>query len=106
MPNRKSGIRARIAREAKRLRRDKKIYRFIETYAESGTEHHEVFGEDVEPLSVYLGKPGNPYNDFLAPFPLRHQESLRRMPQWEDLSAWMNVHLAVMLLHEWSFSSL
>jgi hypothetical protein len=105
MSNRKSGIRARRDREAKRLRRDKKIYRFIEAYAESGAAVHDYLNEPIEPLSVYLGKPGNPFNETLAQFPVKYQPNRKPMPQWEDLSAWLKVQLAVMLLHEWTFQT-
>lgn len=103
MTHRKTGIRERRRREAKRLLRDKKIYRFIEGCAKDGASAHWYLGEPIEPLSVYLGKPGNPFNEALAPFPVKKQENGRPMPQWDDLSAWMKVQLAVMLLHEWTF---
>jgi hypothetical protein len=103
--HRKSGIRARRDREAKRLRRDKKIYRFIEGYAESGAAAHYYLNEPIEPLSVYMGKPGNPFNETLAPFPVGTQPNKRPMPQWNDLSAWMKVQLSVMLLHQWTFQT-
>lgn len=104
-PRRKSGIRAKRRREARRLLRDKKILRFIEGYAESGAAAHRRLGEQIEPLSVYLGKPGNPFNETLAPFPVRNQENGRPMPQWKDLSVWLKVQLAVMVLHEWTFQT-
>ena len=104
-PNRKSGIRAKRRREKRRLLRDQEIYSFINTYVQSGWASHEALNENIEPLSVYLGKPGNPFNDTLAPFPVRDQANGRPMPQWNDLSAWMKVQLAVMLLHEWEFQT-
>jgi hypothetical protein len=104
-PHRKSGIRARRRREDKRLLRDQEIYRSIEGYVADGLASHEWLDENIEPLSVYLGIPGNPFNDTLAPFPIRNQANGRPMPQWEDLSAWMKVQLAVMLLHEWTFQT-
>ncbi len=72
---------------------------------DNGLAAHEALDENIEPLSVYLGIPGNPFNDALAPFPVRNQANGRPMPQWEDLSAWMKVQLAVMLLHEWQFQT-
>lgn len=101
--NRKSGIRAARQREAKRLARDREIYDLIEGCYYSGAAAHEALDENLEPLSVYLGKSGNPYNHLLTAFPVRNQPNGRPMPQWEDLSAWMKVQLSVMLLHEWSF---
>lgn len=61
----------------------------------------------VEPLSVYMGNTGPKarFNKALAPFPKRTQENGRAMPHWNDLTLWLKVQLAVMLMDEWSFQT-
>ncbi|MFN3474445.1 MAG: hypothetical protein ACK4ZW_10430 [Blastomonas sp.] len=61
----------------------------------------------IEPLSVYLGVagPNSKFNKGLAPFPLRKQKNKRSWPHWNDLSLWLKVQLAVMLMDEWSLQT-
>lgn len=103
--HRKSGIQAKRRREAKRLLRDRKIFDLVEGCYYASAASHEGLDEDLEPLSVYLGKPGNPNNDKLTEFPITKQANGRPMPQWEDLSGWLKMQLSVMLLNEWSFQT-
>lgn len=102
-PNRKSGIRKRRGREARRLARDRKIYRFLRGRVVSGVTWHGNLREEIEPLSVYLGKPGHKYNQFLARFPQPKQLNGRPMPAWDDLSAWMKVQMVTAALNQWAF---
>lgn len=103
MQHRKSGIRKRRRREAQRLVRDRKIYRFLRGRVVSAETWHQNLREPIEPLSVYLGKPGHKYNRFLAPFPKPNQPNGRPMPAWEDLSAWMKVQIVAAVLNQWEF---
>lgn len=103
MTNRISGIRARRRREAKRLLRDRQIYRFLRATAARGRSWHNNLQEPIEPLSVYLGKPGHRFNNALTRFPVRKQPNGLPMPQWDDLSSWLKMQLAVMLMDEWKF---
>jgi hypothetical protein len=103
--NRKSGIRSKRRRDAKRLWRDREIYRFLRAAAAIGRGWHANLREPLEPLSVYLGKPGHKYNKVLTQFPVRKQPNGRPMPGWNDLSPWLKMQLAVMLLDEWQFQT-
>jgi hypothetical protein len=74
----------------------------------STAEHlHRLHGEEIEPLSVFYGKPefeANPHVPWdaeLTPFPIGIQENGKPMPQWEDLSQWMKVMMATMACHQW-----
>jgi hypothetical protein len=74
----------------------------------STAEHlHQVHGEQIEPLSVFYGKPefeanpDIPWDAELTPFPIGIQENGKPMPQWEDLSQWMKVMMATMVGHQW-----
>lgn len=58
-------------------------------YAES---LHRLARQDVEYLSVYLGKKGIPLK-LLTPFPIAEQENGRSMPHWDDLSHWMKIQV-------------
>lgn len=60
---------------------------------------------DIEPLSVYLGIPEHPQNRYLKRFPVTKQQNGRPMPHWNDLSAWLKMQLAVMLLNEWQLQT-
>jgi hypothetical protein len=68
---------------------------------------HKQNGEEVEPLSVFYGKPefiANPDihpEAELTPFPIELQENGLPMPQWDDLSQWMKVMLATMGCAQW-----
>ena len=68
---------------------------------------HSLHGEPVEPLSVFYGKPefqanpDVPPDSELSPFPIGLQENGLPMPQWDDLSQWMKVMMAVMVCHQW-----
>lgn len=64
---------------------------------------HGNLREEIEPLSVYLGKPGHKHNKVLAPFPKRNQPNGKPMPAWEDLSAWMKVQIATAAINQWTF---
>lgn len=100
-PHRKTGIRQRRSREARRLARDRKIFAKLRLLAEEGERRHEWIAEPIEPLSVYYGKKEIPESWGLTPFPMEKQENGRRMPQWKDLSQWMKVHLATIVAYEW-----
>lgn len=102
-PNRKSGIRRRRAREARRLIRDRKIYRFLRGRVVSGETWHQNLREEIEPLSVYVGKPGHRFNRVLAPFPKPNQPNGKPMPAWKDLSAWMKVQIVTAAFNQWTF---
>jgi hypothetical protein len=99
--NRKTGIRAKASREAKRLVRDRKIYRFLRRIRLTSELFHQLQREPIEPLSVYAGKVGHPKSDQLTAFPIRKQPNGRPMPQWDDLSAWMKVQIAIMAMNNW-----
>lgn len=63
-------------------------------------------GADRASISlVYLGKPGHKHNRILTHFPKRKQPNGNPMPQWDDLSKWLRMQRAVMLLDEWSFQT-
>lgn len=64
---------------------------------------HENLREEVEPLSVYVGKPGHKYNRVLSPFPKRKQPNGKPMPAWDDLSQWMKVQIVAAALNQWMF---
>lgn len=99
--HRKSGIRAARAREARRLNRDRKIYRILRRGRLTSEFFHSAYREPVEPLSVYGGKPETRPGLKLTQFPIRHQANGRPMPHWDDLSAWMKVQLAIMAMNNW-----
>ncbi|MFK4002533.1 hypothetical protein [Qipengyuania sp. NPDC077563] len=91
----------RPEREAKRLLRDRKIYAKLRLLAAEGEQRHARFDEPIEPLSVYYGKQSRPASWELSPFPMGKQANGRPMPQWEDLSQWMKVNVAVIVGFEW-----
>ena len=102
----KSGIRAKRRRQAKRLLRDRRIYRFLRVLINSGTVWHSNLQEPIEPLSVYLGKPGHRYNKVLTSFPVdRRLNGGQVMPSWDDLSSWLKMQVAVLLLDQWEFQT-
>jgi hypothetical protein len=101
----KSGTQAYRRRDAKRLRRDRKIYGFLRRMVGLAEDWHRQAGEPIEPLSVYTGKPDKPkprnpgpYQlPNITPFPVTKQEhNGRPLPQWEDLSQWMKVQVVPM----------
>ncbi len=102
-PHRKSGHRARRAREAKRLVRDRKIFRFLRVHKVQSEGRHRLLREQAEPLSVYTGKQDHPRGHALTVFPVTKQPNGRPMPQWKDLSAWMKVQVAALAMHNWDF---
>ena len=81
--------------------RDRRIYRFLRGRVVFAENWHRQLGEEIEPLSVYLGKPGHKYNKVLAPFPKPNQTNGRPMPEWDDLSAWMKVQMLAAALNQW-----
>lgn len=99
--NRKSGIRVARAREAKREARDRKIYRILRRGRLTSEMFHRLYGEPMEPLSVYGGKPDTAPTKRLTLFPIDRQGNGRPMPHWNDLSAWMKVQLAIMAMNNW-----
>jgi len=101
IPHRKSGTRASRGREAKRLNRDRKIYRILRRLRLTSELFHRLYREPIEPLSVYVGKADPEQGEKLTAFPIRYQPSGRPMPQWDDLSAWMKVQLAIMAMNNW-----
>lgn len=108
MPSRRiSGTLPPRRRNARKLRRDVEIYRLLRRLKRSGTTWHGNLGVPIEPLSVYMGitGPKAKYNKVLAPFPKRIQPNGRGMPEWDDLTQWLKVQLAVMLMDEWEFQT-
>ena len=103
--NRKSGIRAKRRREAKRLWRDREIYRFLRYLVTSARQRHYNVQAEIEPLSVYLPKRDHRHHRYLNRFPVEKQVNGRPMPDWNDLSAWLKMQLAVMLLDEWELQT-
>lgn len=95
-PHRKSGTRESRGREAARLRRDRKIYRFLRLMTVYSESLHRLAGVPADTVSVYLGKPEIPGIPKLTPFPITQQENGRAMPRWEDLSQWMKVQVVGM----------
>lgn len=101
----KSGIRKRASQEARREARDRKILRKLRVAANQSVSLHGIFREAREPLSVYVGKLGHARGSSMTRFPVTTQVDGKRMPRWEDLSRWMKVQMAVMVMHEWSFQT-
>lgn len=99
--HRKSGQKRKRAREARRLVRDRKIFAVLRLSIAEAKRRHAQFDEEIEPLSVFYGKPDKPGSWELTPLPLGKQVNGRQMPQWDDLSQWMKVALATMVCHEW-----
>lgn len=63
---------------------------------------HRLLREEIEPLSVYGGKPELPNGHLLTRFPITHQwDNGRPMPKWEDLTPWLKTQLLVMVSNEW-----
>jgi hypothetical protein len=98
-PYRNTSPRVRVARENKRLARDRKIFGILRRSVAIAEHMHQVVDEPVEALSVFYGKQELPWQ--LTPFPIGVQDSGRPMPQWEDLSQWLKVMIATMLGHQW-----
>jgi hypothetical protein len=100
----KNGTRMYRRREARRLRRDRKIYRNILQLVNVAEHLHALAGEPIEYLSVYSVDPDRhiPHNPSpgwipkLTLFPITEQENGRPIPQWEDLSQWMKVQVVPM----------
>lgn len=107
MSRRKSGTLPPRRRNARKLRQDVEIYRILRRLRARGIGWHGNLRVPVEPLSVYMGitGPKAKFNHVLAPFPKRTQDSGRAMPHWNDLTLWLKVQLAVMLMDEWSFQT-
>lgn len=101
MAARKSGIRAKRSREARRLVRDRKIYRMMRGFVVSSENRHRMLKQDIEPLSVYIGKEG--VDRRITRFPMKRQPNGKQLPAWEDLSAWMKVQVVAAVLNQWEF---
>jgi hypothetical protein len=99
--DRKRKIRRARRREAKRLIRDRKIYRLLRFRHDIGMQRARFARLPISPLSVYLPDQRTPKGKFAAQFPVTHQRNGSVMPQWKDLSKWLKVQLAVMVLHSW-----
>jgi hypothetical protein len=104
---RKSGTLPPRRRNARKLRRDVEIYRILRRLRARGVGWHGNLQVPIEPLSVYMGisGPKAKFNSVLAPFPKREQENGRAMPHWDDLTLWLKVQLAIMLMDEWTFQT-
>lgn len=106
-PHRNTGHRRKVSRENKRRARDRKILSFLRRMISLAEHLHKQQGEEVEPLSVFYGKPeflanpDVPSEADLTPFPIPLQENGLPMPHWDDLSQWMKVMLATMACHQW-----
>lgn len=86
--------------------RDRKIYRILRASKWQSENRHRLFRQQIEPLSVYAGKPGHPRSADLTIFPVTHQrENGRPMPSWKDLTPWLKTQLLVMALHEWGLQT-
>lgn len=103
MTDRKSGIRRKRGREARRLVRDRKIYRFMRSRVAVSQNRHRMLHEEIEPLSVYVGKVG--VDRRITPFPMKSQLNGKPLPAWKDLSAWMKVQLLAAALNQWEFQT-
>lgn len=104
---RKSGTLPPRRRNARKLRRDVEIYRILRRLRARGLGWHGNLKVPVEALSVYMriSGPKAKFNNVLAPFPKREQENGRAMPHWDDLTLWLKVQLAIMLMDEWTFQT-
>lgn len=103
---RKNGQLHNRSRLARKLRRDRKIYRFLRTMEARSIGRHHLFREEVAPLSVYSGKAGHPRSEDLTLFPVTHQpNSNHPMPNWEDLSPWLKCQLLVMACSQWELQT-
>lgn len=96
----KIGNRSYRHREAKRLARDRKIYRLLRECVRFSEKLHALAGETIEPLSVYVGKEGYQPSygqpPALTPFPMTKQENGKPIPRWEDLSQWLKIQVVTM----------
>ena len=99
--NRKTGQRKRLGKANWREARDRRIYGKLRTLVSLGESMHKSYGEKIEPLSVFYGKPDRPNHWELSPFPMLMQDNGRPMPQWKELSPWMKVMIATMMGHQW-----
>lgn len=99
---RKSGQSNNRQRLARKLRRDRKIYRSLRALKWQSENRHRLLREEIEPLSVYGGKPELPNGHLLTRFPITHQwDSALPMPQWSDLTPWLKTQLLVMACNQW-----
>lgn len=102
---RKSGIRNRRRREAKRLLRDRKIYAFLRVLKQRSVDWHRLLREPIEPLSVWVGKATHSQGHKLTKFPVRFQPNGKPMPEWKDLSTWFKLQLTVWVMDQWEFQT-
>lgn len=92
-------------RLARKLKRDRRIYRNLRQRWAVSLMLHNNYREKREPLSVYGGKLGRQFGAHISRFPVTKQENGRPMPKWEDLSAWLKSQVLVMCLHEWGLQT-
>lgn len=106
-PYRNTGHRRKVRQENARRDRDRKIFSFLRRMISLAEHLHRQNGEEIEPLSVFYGKPeflanpDVPPEAELTPLPTGLQENGLPMPQWDDLSLWMKVMLATMGCQQW-----
>lgn len=98
---RKTGRLATRRRLARKLVRDRKIYRILRAAIVRSMYRHRLYSEPVEPLSVYAGKEAHPRGDRLTVFPVTAQSDGTRMPAWNDLTPWLKTQVLVMALDQW-----
>ncbi len=103
--NRKSGIRKRRAREARRRSRDEKIFGLLRYFKNASESRHALIQEPIEPLSVYTGKEDHRWGPELTVFPVLRQGNGQPMPKWADLSAWLKIQVSALALQNWSFQT-
>lgn len=98
---RKTGPSANRSRLARKLVRDRKIYRILRSAVGHSKNRHRLLLEPIEPLSVYGGKQDHPRGDKLTVFPITHQANGAKMPSWNDLTPWLKAQVLVMSFNEW-----
>lgn len=98
----KSGIQRRRKRELSRFDRDSQIYRRIQNSLRGSEIWHKKKGEKIEPLSLYFGKPEKNTSRLISHFPLPLKSGEVRFPKWSELSKWLKIQTAMLLMHEYA----
>lgn len=87
---------------ARRLERDRKIYRLLRMLKRMSRGRHARRGQRIEPLSVFAGKPHLPGGDKLTAFPMTVQSNGNPMPPWKDLTEWLKAQIAIEAMSQWA----
>ncbi len=97
----KSGILQRHRDQDRKMLRDRAIFAELMQRKRESEKLHDAFSMPITPFSLYLPQTSPTFNDALTAFPMTARPDGRPMPDWPDLTPWLQMQVTLMAMEQY-----